>query len=250
MSANDNHRSWAKHYDAVNRMCFGRFYDELTRQTLAQINTLGSNLRIADFGAGTGRLSLPLASTGHSVTAIEPSQAMLEQLAAKDTAGQISKHNSTIAGYTGPGGHDLAIAVFTVIAYITTEQELVDSFRKVAETIKPGGAFLLDIPRQVLFSDNYVEKVGLVRDITFTQTSLNHYTYQEKTRLDTADGVFTYEDTFPLRYWTTTEVEKALHEAGLKRTKDWSHHFPMAGAEYWLYSREVEVSYSSRAVTV
>lgn len=38
MSANDNHRSWAKHYDLVNRMCFGRFYDELTRQTLAQIN--------------------------------------------------------------------------------------------------------------------------------------------------------------------------------------------------------------------
>lgn len=236
MSANDNHRSWAKHYDQVNRMCFGRFYDELTRQTLAQINALGSNLRIADFGAGTGRLSLPLASAGHSVTAIEPSQAMLEQLAAKDTAGQINKHNSTMAGYAGPGGHDLAIAVFTVIAYITTEQELVDSFRKVAETIKPGGAFLLDIPRQVLFSDNYVEKVGLVRDITFTQTSLNHYTYQEKTRLDTADGVFTYEDTFPLRYWTTIEVEKALHAAGLKRTKDWSHHFPMAGAEYWLCS--------------
>ena len=104
MSANDNHRSWAKHYDAVNRMCFGRYYDELTRQTLAQINTLGSNLRIADFGAGTGRLSLPLASAGHSVTAIEPSQAMLEQLAAKDTAGQISKHNSTMAGRkTGSG---------------------------------------------------------------------------------------------------------------------------------------------------
>jgi SAM-dependent methyltransferase len=234
VSANDNHRSWAKHYDEVNRRCFGRYYDELTRQTLAQINTLGSNLRIADFGAGTGRLSLPLASAGHLVTAIEPSQAMLEQLAAKDTAGQISKHNSTMAGYAGPGGHDLAIAVFTVIAYIITEQELVESFRKVAQTLKPGGAFLLDVPRLVLFSHNHVDQDGLVRDITFTQTSPNHYTYQEKTRLDTADGVFTYEDTFPLCYWTPEEVLTALQKAGLKRTQDWSGHFPMAGAEYWL----------------
>jgi predicted RNA methylase len=58
-------------------MCFGRFYDELTRQTLEQIATLGSKLRIADFGAGTGRLSLPLAAAGHTVSAVEPSASML-----------------------------------------------------------------------------------------------------------------------------------------------------------------------------
>lgn len=40
MSTTDNHRSWAKHYDEVNRRCFGKYYDELTLQTLQQIGGL------------------------------------------------------------------------------------------------------------------------------------------------------------------------------------------------------------------
>ena len=122
MSSRDNHRSWAKHYDEVNRKCFGHFYDELSRQTLDQVNALGSNLRIVDFGAGTGRLSIPLTQAGHTVTAMEPSASMLAQLAAKDTANLIGKHHASLQTYDGPGGHDLAIAVFTVIAYIRTPE--------------------------------------------------------------------------------------------------------------------------------
>ena len=168
MSANDNHRSWAKHYDEVNRRCFGRFYDELTRQTLAQINTLGSNLRIADFGAGTGRLSLPLAAAGHTVTAVEPSASMLAQLAAKDTGNLIGKHHASLQTYDGPSGHDLAIAVFTVIAYILTWEELTLSFTRAGECLKAEGKLLIDIPSKSLFHDSHVMRNGLDRKDVWT----------------------------------------------------------------------------------
>jgi SAM-dependent methyltransferase len=237
VSSSDNHRSWAKHYDEVNRKCFGRFYDELTRQTLDQVNTLGSNLRIVDFGAGTGRLSIPLTQAGHTVTAVEPSASMLAQLAAKDTANLIGKHHASLQTYDGPGGHDLAIAVFTVIAYIRTPEELATAFTRAARSLKPEGHLLIDVPRRVLFNNNYVEHEGLSRHITFTETSPNHFNYQERTTLDTATGKVSYEDTFPLRYWTPEEVMAALQKAGLKRTQDWSVHFPMAGAEYWLCAK-------------
>jgi ubiquinone/menaquinone biosynthesis C-methylase UbiE len=68
MSTSDNHRSWAKYYDEVNRRCFGEYYDQLTKQTLQQIGTLGKKLHIADFGAGTGRLTIPLSELGHEGT--------------------------------------------------------------------------------------------------------------------------------------------------------------------------------------
>ena len=237
MSSSDNHRSWAKHYDEVNRKCFGRFYDELTRQTLDQVNALGSNLRIADFGAGTGRLSLTLAAAGHTVTAVEPSASMLAQLAAKDTGNLIGKHHASLQTYDGPSGHDLAIAVFTVIAYILTPEELAAAFTRAARSLKPEGHLLIDVPRRMLFSHNHVDQEGLRRDITFTETSTNHFTYHEHTTLDTSTGKVSYEDTFPLRYWTPEEVLTALQKAGLKRTQDWSVHFPMAGAEYWLCAK-------------
>jgi SAM-dependent methyltransferase len=237
MSTSDNHRSWAKYYDEVNRRCFGEYYEQLTQQTLQQIGGLGSGLRIADFGAGTGRLAIPLAGAGHEVTAIEPSKAMLEQLEAKPAHGRVQTHNASLSSYTGPGGHDLALAVFTVIAYILTREELIASFANAAKSLKPDGELLIDVPSSVLFRDNHVRVAGLTRDITFTPLGNNLFNYQESTELTISDGVVCYEDSFTLRHWATDEVTAALAEAGLTVTEDWSARFPMAGAGYWVCRR-------------
>jgi len=237
MSTSDNHRSWAKYYDEVNRRCFGEYYDQLTKQTLQQIGTLGEKLCIADFGAGTGRLSIPLSALSHEVTAIEPSKAMLEQLLAKIADGRVQTHNASLSSYTGPGGHDLALAVFTVIAYILTPEELTASFANAAKSMKPDGALLIDVPRSVLFRDNHVRTDGLTRDITFTPLGNGLFNYHESTQLTTNDGLVSYEDSFRLRHWTTDEVRAALSAAELAVTEDWSARFPMAGAEYWLCRR-------------
>lgn len=234
MSTTDNHRSWAKHYDEVNRRCFGKYYDELTQQTLQQIGGLGSGLRIADFGAGTGRLAIPLAAAGHHVTAIEPSKAMLEQLQAKPTHGRIQTHNASLSSYAGPGEHDLALAVFTVIAYILTPEDLVAAFANAAKALNPQGALLIDVPRPMLFGDNHVRRDDLVRIINFTSLGHNRYKYEESTELTTSEGPIAYQDNFELRYWTPDEIRAALSAAGLTVTEDWSARFPMAGAEYWL----------------
>lgn len=234
MSTTDNHRSWAKHYDEVNRRCFGEYYDQLTRQTLEQIGRLGAGLRIADFGAGTGRLAITLAAAGHHVTAIEPSKAMLEQLETKNAHGIIQTHHASLTSYAGPGGHDLALAVFTVIAYILTPEDLVAAFANAAKALKPQGCLLIDVPRPLLFRDNHVRRDDLVRIINFTPLGHNRYMYEESTKLMTSEGPITYQDNFELRYWPQDEVRAALSAAGLTVTEDWSARFPMAGAEYWL----------------
>jgi SAM-dependent methyltransferase len=237
MSTTDNHRSWAKYYDEVNRRCFGEHYDELTRQTLLQIGGLGSGLRIAEFGAGTGRLAIPLAGAGHVVTAIEPSKAMLEQLEGKPTHGRIQTHHASLSSYSGAGGHDLALAVFTVIAYILTPEDLVAAFANAAKALNPQGVLLIDVPRPMLFGDNHVRRDDLTRIISFTSLGHNRYKYEESTELMTRDGPVSYQDCFELRYWTQDDVRAALSAAGLAVTEDWSARFPMAGAEYWLCRR-------------
>ena len=234
MSTTDNHRNWAQHYDEVNQRCFGPYYDQLTRQTLQAINTLGSPLKIADFGAGTGRLALPLSEHGHDVTAIEPSNAMLEQLKAKDRSGRLRTFHASLSSYDGPGGHDLALAVFTVIAYILTPQELAASFANAAKALTPGGRLLIDVPRRILFNSNKVQTPDLTRDITFTPLDGNLFAYAEKTTLETKIGTFRYEDQFTLRHWSQAEIHDALRQAGLAIDQDWTDRFTAAGAEYWL----------------
>ena len=234
MSTSDNHRSWAKYYDEVNRRCFGEYYDQLTRQTLHQIRSLGKKLRIADFGAGTGRLSIALSELGHEVTAIEPSKAMLEQLQAKDTLELVQTHHASLSSYGGLGGYDLALAVFTVIAYILTPEDLAASFANASKSLRPDGALLIDVPSSALFRDNHARSAGLTRDITFTPLGNSLFNYHESTELTTNDGLVSYEDSFTLRHWTTDEVRAAITEAGLTVAEDWSDRFPMAGAEYWL----------------
>jgi 2-polyprenyl-3-methyl-5-hydroxy-6-metoxy-1,4-benzoquinol methylase len=78
------HDAWAHAYDAIYEGSFGSFYTNLTAETLACLGELAvPPAHIVDFGAGTGRLSIPLARQGYSVIAVEPSAAMLEQLRAK-----------------------------------------------------------------------------------------------------------------------------------------------------------------------
>jgi len=225
----DNHSTWAKYYDEVNRECFGVYYDQLTDQTLNTINGFGDNLRIIDFGAGTGRLSIPL-SRNHRVTAVEPSESMLQQLKLKDSSKKTTPVHAAMHEYRGNADNDLALAVFTVISYILTEEQLIASFKIVAQSLKPNGQLLLDVPKIILFRDNFCETPTLRRDIKFKELGNNLYEYTESTRIRESS----YTDSFKLRFWSTAELKTALKSAGLEIADDLSDNFPIAGAHYWL----------------
>ncbi|MBV6477955.1 MAG: hypothetical protein HGGPFJEG_00700 [Ignavibacteria bacterium] len=85
------HDNWATFYDFVYEQTFGSFYSNLTIETLNVINQILPKGTILDFGAGTGRLSIPLTEQNYSVVAVEKSIGMVEQF----RANQI-KHNLDI----------------------------------------------------------------------------------------------------------------------------------------------------------
>ncbi|MBT4668103.1 MAG: class I SAM-dependent methyltransferase [Candidatus Ruthia sp.] len=84
------HSSWADVYDLVYEHSFRNFYHELTNVTLSVIeDRVNSNSRIVDFGAGTGRLSIPLSKKGFDVVAVDPCEEMLAQLKQKQQNGKL-----------------------------------------------------------------------------------------------------------------------------------------------------------------
>ncbi len=80
------HDSWAKVYDEVYERSFKILYKPLTQETLKLlIEEADKGCKIIDFGAGTGRLSLPLSELGYDITAVDPSLEMLKILQSKET---------------------------------------------------------------------------------------------------------------------------------------------------------------------
>ena len=65
------HSSWAEVYDLAYERSFGRLYADLSAQTIRVImDRVPSPAKVVDFGAGTGRLSIPLSESGYDVLAV------------------------------------------------------------------------------------------------------------------------------------------------------------------------------------
>jgi SAM-dependent methyltransferase len=73
-----NEKRFATEYD--RRLTDEGYPGSLLGEVAGELTARG---RVLDVGAGTGHFTIPLAAAGHEVTAIEPSPAMMEILAAK-----------------------------------------------------------------------------------------------------------------------------------------------------------------------
>jgi SAM-dependent methyltransferase len=102
----------------------------------------GPGARVADLGAGSGHLALPLAKLGARVHAVEPARAMLDLLAA-GAAGLAVTPVHAAAEETGlePGAFDLAVLA-DALQWVDPER----GGREVARLLAPGGALAVVVP--------------------------------------------------------------------------------------------------------
>jgi SAM-dependent methyltransferase len=112
---------------------------------------LGPRRRIVELGAGTGRITLPLAREGHSVVAVDRMPPMLARLRHKledepALAPRVQLLDADITDLPLPDASaDLVIAPFNVLMHLYTWQDLLACFRGVARVLVPGGTFALDV---------------------------------------------------------------------------------------------------------
>ncbi|HSN92792.1 MAG TPA: class I SAM-dependent methyltransferase [Anaeromyxobacteraceae bacterium] len=102
----------------------------------------GARAQVADLGAGTGALSVPLARLGARVHAVEPARAMLDALAAAAPPGVVAVHAA--AEETGlPGGSFDLVLLADALQWVDPDR----AGREAARLLAPGGALAVVEPR-------------------------------------------------------------------------------------------------------
>ena len=234
------HDNWGKYYDFVYERDFGSLYKNFTNETLTVINQILPKGTILDFGAGTGRLSLPLAGQGYNVIAVEKSIGMVNEFKRKlkDQNLDIKIHHCSISDYENGNG-DLAIALFTVLNYTITEDELSKNIENISKHINSGGYFFFDLPHIGVFNGRHVDKNNFRRHIEIIgQKETDTYTYKEQCSGVFNEEEFSYEDEFKIRYWEISTLDKLLQKNGLKDTLENFSQFYSMGATYKLYKKQ------------
>ncbi|WP_454851971.1 class I SAM-dependent DNA methyltransferase [Promicromonospora soli] len=105
---------------------------------------------VLELAIGTGRISVPLAARGVSVSGIELSKAMAARIGGKPggesidvTIGDMT--STRFDGAVAPGEFSLVYLVFNTISNVTTQDGQVDVFRNAAAHLRPGGLFLIEV---------------------------------------------------------------------------------------------------------
>lgn len=112
---------------------------------------LGASVKVLELGAGTGRITIPLAVDGHQVTALDRMPSMLSRLQDKlaEQPAITAKVEAVLGDICGmpleTDRFDLVIAPFNVLMHLYRWQDLLACFREVRRVLRPGGTFALDV---------------------------------------------------------------------------------------------------------
>jgi SAM-dependent methyltransferase len=106
---------------------------------------------ILEYGAGTGRITLPLARRGHEVTAVDASPFMLERLCAhvarapRKTQDQIQVVRGDMRAYRTKRRYPLVLATFNVVGHLQTYIDLQRFLKRAREHLAPRGTLAFDV---------------------------------------------------------------------------------------------------------
>ncbi len=112
----------------------------------------GASARILELGVGTGRLALPLADAGLTVTGVDASAAMLDALRAKPggdrvalVAGDMAELDRLLGSTLGDARFDVAFVAWNSLFNLTSEEDQHRCLAAVAARLAgPGSRFVVE----------------------------------------------------------------------------------------------------------
>ena len=176
-----------------------------------------------EFGIGTGRIALPLAARGVSVSGIDLSEAMIAKLRVKPGGDTIGVTVGSFATAKVECAFSLVYLVANTIMNLTTQDAQVACFENASEHLQPGGHFLIEVivpgwqrlPPGERFQvfDVSPGHLGFDEIDVVTQASVSHHYWIEDDRVEVLSP--------PFRYVWPAELDLMARIAGMSLRERW-----------------------------
>lgn len=118
---------------------------EAIEPVLEVLEDLAAGGPVLEFAVGTGRIAVPLAARGVTVSGIELSTAMAARIPRKPEGDAVDVTIGDMTTTRVPGEFSLVFLVFNTISNVTTQDGQVDVFRNAAAHLREGGLFLIEV---------------------------------------------------------------------------------------------------------
>ncbi len=133
---------------------YSRYYDLLYKEKdyLAETNYIDGLIKrfnpgaktILDLGCGTGRHAKLFAERGYRVHGVDFSKDMLDKARENENKGGLRFTEGDIRSIRLGEQFDVVTALFHVISYQITNEDIMDSFKTANEHLNDGGIFIFD----------------------------------------------------------------------------------------------------------
>lgn len=110
-----------------------------------RVGAATGNSELLELGVGTGRVALPLAAANFSVTGIDASASMLEQLAAKADGDRVKAVLGDFTDLPISGPFGVVYIVFNTLLSLASQDEQVRCIRSAAQALVPGGTLVAQV---------------------------------------------------------------------------------------------------------
>ncbi len=198
---------------------------------------------VLEFGSGTGRHARLLADRGFLITGIERSASMLRRSRAPEDA-RVRFVAGDIRSRRVEGRFDAVVALFHVVSYLRSDDDLLEAFTNAREHLELGGLFLFDF----WFGPAVLTQKPETR-IKEAESAVLQVVRLARTTLDSAENLATVnyvvffrisgeapyrreDETHVMRYLFLPEVRALLARAG----------FRFCDAEEWCTGRPLDAS--------
>jgi SAM-dependent methyltransferase len=185
---------------------------------------LPAGAKVLDLCCGQGRHSLELARRGFQVVGVDLSEALLyaARKRAESEGLSVTFLHCDMREIDFADEFDAVINMFTSFGYLESEAEDEKVLGKVAQSLKSGGKFLLDVVNRDRLVRDFQAREWHAADegwLVLEERTFDHLSGRMETRwvCVARDGV-RYERLSSVRLYTASELRTMLERAGLKVT--------------------------------